>query len=286
MAVPNTKQLQHAEAAAEYFFWHLAEEKTRAVLLATSRGMGPWFAEQEKVADSAANRIDPETASGSEGFDAFMDEVNIFWDQYWEQIGAFIIKEAFKHYEVFLEASAHEILVRQGSGLVQHDTDESWNFQICRKFYSEYLGIEILPQPIVNIKWIRDKLSHLEDIRTPEGEKMLSDHLKKLGLDGPPTPEEAAMELYHDDWTSIFGIRLTFTPVQTWRILDVLRGHVNALAPQFLTLYWPQDGSVPRQLINLRSGQAVNPRKSNNKPGDSSFLRIPEPPPAAVPRSE
>ena len=95
MPVPHTHQIPYEQTEAEYYFWSDAETELRAILLATTRGMRPWFSEQEANADEAANRLDPATRYGDEGYSTFMDNVGIFWDQYWEHIAAFVIKEAF-----------------------------------------------------------------------------------------------------------------------------------------------------------------------------------------------
>ena len=157
-------------------------------------------------------------------------------------------------------------------------TDDSWNFQDCKKFYAEYLQIDVLPKPIASIKWIRDKLSHLDKLRTVEGKQQLKTQLDELGLNTPPTPDEQAMDLYHDDWSRSYGRDLAFTPVQTWRVLQLLRGQVNALAPEFHEFSWPrQSNRTTKQLLDLIQGKAVNPRVSNKKRGDSGYLKIPTP---------
>lgn len=278
MAVPHTVEAAWEETESEYYDWSEAEKELRAVLLATTRGMQPWFSERETAAEDEANQLDPESRYGDEGYTAFMDDVGVFWDQYWEHIAGFVIKEAFKHFEVFLESSAQNILRSYRSGLVRFGTDDSWNFQHCRQFYNDYLQVDVLPTPIAKIKWIRDKLSHLKEIRTPEGKEQLAAHLQELGLNVKQTSEEEELDLYHDDWTSVLGVRLTFTPLQTWRVLQLLREHTNALAREFHDYSWPsQTGRMTPQLVDLMNGQAVNPRKSNKSPGDSVYLKIPQP---------
>ncbi|WP_416430393.1 hypothetical protein [Paenarthrobacter nicotinovorans] len=264
---------QHTEPP--YTDWNEAEKELRAVLLATTRGMQPWFAEREEAAEQEASHLDPETRYGDEGYTAFMDDVGIFWDQYWEQIAGFVIKEAFKLFEVFLESSAQRILRRYGSGLVRFGTDDSWNFGHCKQFYRDYLGVDVLPEPIENLKWIRDKLSHLQELRTASGKQLLATHMDTLGLSANLAEDEQELNLYHDDWTSILGVRLTFTPLQTWRVLQLLRNHINTLAIQFHRYSWPRNGQTTEALCNLSNGIAVNPRRSSSRLGDSIYLVIP-----------
>ena len=278
MPIPQTVEVHHHSAEVEYVNWNMAEQELRAFLLATARGMAPWFEERKVEAEKIFDRINPEEAYGDEGYSAFMDDVGIFWDQYWQQMAAVTIKEAFKLFEVFLEASAQHILRRYHSGLVDFSTDNSWNFNDCARFYKDYLSVEVLPRNISNIKWIRDKLSHLEDIRTPTGIAQLESHMSDLALDISPTEEEIELGLYHDDWTPYMGTRLNFTPVQTWRVLQILRSHTNQLAKTFHTFCWPGPSEqTTQELWSLMHGIAVNPRLSSKKPGDSRYLVIPTP---------
>lgn len=272
MPVPDTEELPRFTAESEYFRWSSSETELRAFLLATSRGMQSWFAEREEAANDAAGRFDPDSSYGDEAYNEFMDDVGIFWDQYWERIAAMVIKEAFKAFEVFLEASAHSILRRNGSGLVDFDSDSSWNFNDCTYFYQAYIGLEVLPSRIAAIKWIRDKLSHLEELRTPQGEQILASRTAELGLNSEPSDAERALGLHHDDWTSMFERQLTFTPLQTWRLLQLLRGHVNNIA-KGLILFRTRTN---QQLLDLSNGTAINPRSNAKKKGDTRFLIVPE----------
>lgn len=278
MPVPHAPELSASTTDVAYFMWSRAEKDLRAFLLATTRGMKPWFTEREAAAERAVGRFDPETSYGDEGYNEFMDDVGIFWTQYWEQLAASVIKDAFKLFEIFLESSAQRILSPYGSGLVKFDTDGSWNFNECTRFYGDYLGYEVLPATISSIKWIRDKLSHLEQLRTQEGRQQLRDHLQDLGLDTPPTPDEEALDLFHDSWAPSFGPELTFSPVQTWRVLELLRAHVNTLAEPFQEFARPrQTGRTTRPLINLANGIAVNPRVNSSNRGDTAYLKVPSP---------
>jgi hypothetical protein len=278
MPLPPTPELSASTTDVVYFVWSRAEKDLRAFLLATTRGMKPWFAEREAAAESTVGRFDPETSYGDEGYNEFMDDVGIFWTQYWEQLAASVIKDAFKLFEIFLESSAQRILAPYGSGLVKYDTDGSWNFNEATRFYRDYLDYEVLPAEISGVKWIRDKLSHLDQLRTQEGKQQLRDHLHVLRLDRAPTPEEKALDLFHDRWAPSFGPELTFSPVQTWRVLELLRAHVNRLAEPFQEFTRPrQTGRSAQPLINLANGIAVNPRISSSIRGDSAYLRVPSP---------
>lgn len=276
MPVPHTIELRASTTDVSYFMWSRAEKELRAFLLATTRGMRPWFRDREDAAEDAVGPFDPESSYGDEGYNEFMDDVGIFWNQYWEQLAASMIKDAFKLFEIFLESSAQRILSPYGSGLVKFDTDGSWNFNQCTRFYKDYVGCRVLPETISGVKWIRDKLSHLEQLRTQAGRALLLAHLRDLDLATPPTPEEQTLDLFHDAWAPTFGSELAFTPVQTWRVLQLLRTHVNDLAEPFQEFSRPREtGRTTPALLNLANGIAVNPRINNSTPGDTAFLKVP-----------
>jgi hypothetical protein len=69
-----------------------------------------------------------------------MGRVGIFWEQYWYQLAAGVLKDAFTLYEIFLEEPAHDLPRRHGSGLKYLSTEKTWFLEECDDFYQRYLG--------------------------------------------------------------------------------------------------------------------------------------------------
>lgn len=252
--------------------WHTDELELRSFLLGTSTGMSAWFKAQEEAAEDEVKRtVNPEDSYGDEGYSLFMDRVGIFWEQYWYQLAAAVVKDAFTLYEVFLEESAHDLLCRHGSGLSNISTEKTWLLDQCDDFYRRYLGFPIKRDEIAHIQWIRNKMSHLRDtLRTPEGKAEFKERLNALGISGDPTGDEIQFGLPHYDYGRdlAFGPSLTLSPLEAWRVLNLLRENIEELT---LVLHMIQYGRrTTEALYNLSEGTAVNER-------DRRLLIVPEP---------
>lgn len=273
MALPDVNELDKNVSDNAYGDWTLEERKLRAFLLATHRGMSGWFQEREAAANESVRGINPETMAGDEIFNAFMEDTGIFWTDYWERTASLLIKDAFRIYEVFLFESAHRVTRRYRSGLLNHGTEDTWNFPTCVQFYTDYLGLEVLPTKLEAAKWIRNKLTHLADLNSAAGTAELVAHKQILGLDSEPTNVEKALGLFHEDSRWLFGERLRFTPLQTWRILDVIREQANVIGEAVHGYVWDKNKSTPA-LDNLAGGVLVRPRVNARKRGDAAYLDV------------
>lgn len=201
---------------------------------------------------------------------AFMDEVGIFWETYWYQLAAAVVKDAFTLFEVFLEESADGILRRYNSQLKKLSTEDSWRMWECDQFFNDYLGFHVLTPELEDIQWIRNKLAHLRDsLRTSEGKADLTERLGRLGLGGDATDDEKELLLPHFE----FGRELAFTkslvlsPLEAWRMMDIIRQHADQLT---LVLHTIQYGTMTTEALEaLRSGTPA--RKSDHR-----LIQIPE----------
>lgn len=250
--------------------WHMDELELRSFLLTTAEGMNAWFRIQEREAETEASaRYDPRESHGDEAYSLFMDRVGIFWEQYWYQLSAAVVKDAFTLYEVFLEESAHRVLQRHSSGLTKLSSEDSWRFDECRDFYKNYLHLEIEPLEVSHIHWIRNKLSHLRDsFRTDAGEAEFADRLAALGITGDETDDERGLMLSHHEYGRelAYSDSLTLSPLEAWRILDILRSHVESLT---LALHALQYGPYQTEVLaSLRRGKPFRAR-------DRKILQIP-----------
>lgn len=264
--------LEHSKTTPRYSMWHMDELELRSFLLATSTGMKAWFKAEEEAAEDGANRmVNPEDSYGDEGYNLFMDRVGIFWEQYWYQLAAAVIKDAFTLYEVFLEESAHDLLNRHGSGLRNLSTEKTWLLDQCDDFYTSYLGFPIKRDEIEHIQWIRNKMSHLRDsLRTPEGKVEFEGRIKALGISGDPTADEFQLSLPHYDYGRdlAFGPSLMLSPLEAWRILNLLRRNIEDLTQILHKIQYGRHTTEP--LYNLSKGTAAKER-------DKKFLIVPEP---------
>lgn len=252
--------------------WHSDELELRSFLLTTSTGMKAWFKSEEEAAEEEVRgTFDPENSYGDEGYTLFMDRVGIFSEQYWYQLAAGVIKDAFTLYEIFLEESAHDLLRGYGSGLKYLSTEKTWLLDQCHDFYNSYLGFRIKRPEIENIHWIRNKMTHLRDaLRTTEGEAEAKERIDALEISGEPTDVEKHMGLPHYEYGRdlAFARSLTLSPLEAWRILDILRAHIEELT---VILHKIQYGTRTTQaLYDLSNGTPVNER-------DKKLLIIPEP---------
>lgn len=264
--------LDHAVTTGRYASWHSDEVELRGFLLTSAKGMTAWFKAKEDEAErEVRSSVDPETYQGPEVFDHFMDETGIFWEQYWQQLSAAVIKDAFTLFEVFLEESAHDSLRRYGSGLKKLSTEGTWKLEQCNQFYEDYLGVTITTPEIEHIQWIRNKLSHLRNsFRTAEGKNDFTDKIAALGIRGEATEDEEWWGLPNQehDASSLMTGSLVLTPLESWRILDIIRRNVEALT---LVLHGIQYGAnTTSALENLRAGNTVRNR-------DDKLLSVPVP---------
>lgn len=193
------------------------------------------------------------------------------WEQYWYQLAAGVIKDGFTLYEIFLEESAHDLLRRHGSGLRNLSTEKTWLLDQCHDFYNRYLGGYRIKRPeIENIQWIRNKMSHLRDsLRTQEGKAEFEEKLEAIRISGKPSDTEIELGLSHYEYGRdlAFAKSLTLSPLEAWRILDILRAHIEELT---VILHKIQYGRRTTQaLYDLSNGTPVNER-------DKKLLIIPE----------
>ncbi|MEV8183284.1 hypothetical protein [Specibacter sp. NPDC078692] len=268
------KGLGHQLDTGRYVTWHRDELELRSFLLASSEGMTSWFKGQEEAATiEVQGTFDPQASHGDEGYNLFMDRVGIFWEQYWYQLAAAVIKDSFTLYEVFLEESAHETLRWYGAGLLKQATEDSWRANECEDFYKAYLGVDIKHEDIDDIRWIRNKLSHLRDsLRTTAGKSEFEEKIQSLGIGADATESEKELGLPHYDYGRdlALGSSLSLTPLEAWRILDILRMHIERLT-QFLNKL--QYGRYTTQaLADLSEGWVL-------KEKDRKILRVPNPEP-------
>lgn len=264
--------LDHSQTTPRYATWHTDELELRSFLLGTTKGMKAWFKAEEEASEDEANRmVNPEDAYGDEGYSLFMDRVGIFWEQYWYQLAAAVIKDAFTLYEVFLEESAHDLLRRHGSGLVNLSTEKTWLLDQCDDFYVRYLGFPIKQGEIEDIQWIRNKMSHLRDsLRTEEGKAEFEAKIKTLDISGDPTEDEDDLDLPHHEYGRelTFGPSLILSPLEAWRVLNLLRKSIEELTVILHKIQYGNRTTTP--LHNLSQGTPANEK-------DRRLLIIPVP---------
>lgn len=222
-----------------------------------------------KAEHKAQLSFDRNAHPGLEAYTHLMEETAIFWDRYWEKLSAAVIKDAFTLFEVFLEESAHDLLRRYGSGLNKLSTEATWLLVQCNTFYEDYVGRTITTPEIENVQWIRIKLSHLRNsFRTPEGENDFADKIAALGIRGEESEGGRERDLPNrtPDAGSLMTGSLVLTPLESWRILNILRRNVEELT---LVLHGIQYGSnTTSPLEELLQGRTVRNR-------DDKFLSIP-----------
>jgi hypothetical protein len=255
-----------------YTTWHRDELEVRSFLLASARGMSTWFSTKEDEAEAAVANLDPEYMHGSEAYDHFMEEVGIFWESYWNQLASAVIKDAFTLFEVFLEESVNNLLSRYNSRLVTLDTEDSWRMSDCRWFCEAYLGFDLMTDELDAIQWIRNKLSHLRnELRTEGGREEFATKLSMLGVSHDQTSDEENLQLSHFEYGRdlTFAKSLVMSPLEAWRMLDLLRLHVDALAHVFYRFRY--DPVTTEALSAL--GDGIPARKRDEK-----FLFVPDSP--------
>lgn len=252
------------------------EIELRSFLLASAHGMSSWFKGKEIEAEKAVAHLDPGSMYGDEAFSHFMDEVGIFWETYWYQLASAVVKDAFTLFEVFLEESADGTLRRYKSGLIKLATEDSWRMNECDQFFSDYLGFSVLTRQIKDIQWIRNKLAHLRDeLRTSEGKESFAERLNRLGVSSDERPEEKELQLSHFEFGRqlAFSKSLVLSPLEAWRILDIIRMHADQIATALNSIEYGPMSTAP--LEALRAGNPVSSR-------DARLIRIPEPPTTAT----
>lgn len=264
--------LDQSQTTFAYANWHRHEIELRSFLVASTTGMSSWFSTKEKEASEAVDHLNPAEMYGGEGFDHFMDEVGIFWDDYWNQLASAVVKDAFTLFEVFLEKSADGILRRRGSELLKLRTEDSWHMSDCKRFYLDYLGLTLMTQDLEDIHWIRNKLAHLRDeLRTDAGKEEFATRLARLEVAGDESldEEEEKLQLPHVKYgrEASFGKALVLSPLEAWRILNIARARVDQLGIIFHTVQYRK---TTEALENLRKGKPV-------RPGDHKFFTIPRP---------
>jgi hypothetical protein len=229
MAVMITYLDSHS-VSADYVFWQQEEEKIRAFLRTTNRGMDVWLREQWDAAEGRADAIfNPDYHDAGLVAELYQDQIGVWPADYFWQLSAAVIKDAVALYEVFLETLASQVLGRAGHLLATLNTEDSWRWPECRAFYTHYVGVDIAPPPIEAVLWIRNKLAHLRDgLRTDAGRQELRGHIDAVSLNAPITDEERALGLVEHRPYMADGVVLT--QLQTWRLLDVIAEHVGVVA--------------------------------------------------------
>ena len=261
--------LDSASTTLVYATWHRDEIELRSFLLASTRGMSTWFSMKEEEAEAAVAHLNPEEIYGDEAFSHFMDDVGIFWETYWYQLASAVVKDAFTLLEVFLEKSVDNLLRGYGSRLITLDTEDSWRMGDCRYFFDAYLGLEVMPQELDDIQWIRNKLSHLRDgFRTEDGRNEFAAKLNRLGVSHPETPEEEDLHLSHFAYGRglAFAKSLVLSPLEAWRIMDLVRGRIDILARDLFRFRYER--ATTEALIKLSGGTPM-------RPVDRKFLLVP-----------
>lgn len=214
----------------EYFKWQTDEERIRAFLTSTNRGMGAWFDARWEAAGVEADRtFNPDEHGEDLQAVLFEDDIGVWPPDYFWQLSSAVVKDAFALYEIFLEQLADAVLRRSGAGLRNLETTRSWHWDQCEAFYAHYVGVDVLPPKIQAAQWMRNKLAHLRDqLRTQEGVSEFEAHLGTLDVDGPLTAEEVDLRLTEHRPYMRRGVHLT--QLQTWRLLDVLADHISTIA--------------------------------------------------------
>lgn len=245
--------LAPSEANPHYGDWHIAEIQLRAHLLASHKGMTKWFKEEvDRTTAEAWDQIDPSQADGDEPYNLFMERNGILWTDYWVITASQIIRDAYRLYETFLFDSANHLLMKNGACLATHGTEKTWKTPDREKFFRDVFGLPITNSQMDAFLWIRNKLTHIEDITSSSGKATLQRHMSTLNLGADLSDTEKRMGLYHDDSSWSLGKQLRFTPLHTWRMLDALRYHVNALSVELNQLEWQQPRAAGLQ--NIKDG--------------------------------
>lgn len=257
------KHIPFEKSTTTYSEWHFNEIELRGFLVTSNLGMKSWFETQFTAAEAKAIEVfNPDLHDDSLAYDLFLEKTAIDPNDYWWQLSAAVIKDACALLEVFLERSADRVLATHGAGLRKLETEDSWKWYECESFYQDYMGLDVRPAGINDIIWIRNKLTHLRDeLRTDKGLAEFDEVIKRLGVDGDPTDEETALGLVSHEPYTIRGVHLT--QVQTWRILNLLRKHVDGLGAALHSYQYGLTSS--KHLKALDHGLPLETKKFNFK---------------------
>lgn len=261
----SIKPIPFERSTSVYSQWHIEELELRGFLITSNIGMKSWFnalyASSEKHADKI---FDPDRHDESLSYDIFIESTGIDPNKYWWQLSAAVVKDACGLLEVFLEESAHEVLMRRRARLTKMGTEDSWNWPDCQAFYESYLDLAVRPPHILDVLWMRNKLTHLRDeLRTPEGLKEFTDCLERLGIGGPPSADELALGITDHEPYAIRGVHLT--QAQTWRILNLIRAHVDYLGEALHAYVYGVRTSAPLDAVAAGQPIATIPKFNFNK---------------------
>lgn len=216
------------ELLTEHVYWKRDEGELRAYLLATNKAIDAWFEERwNEAVEQAAEIFDPDQHDEYLPNELFHEAYGIWPASYYRQLSGSVLKDSITLYELFLERLANTVLRRFGAGLSTAETDDSWRWPDCVLFYRHYLGIEVASPEIEAIRWMRNKLAHLHgSLRTRQGKVQFEQHLDALALNAPSSAEESEMGLV--DQRPHFPRGIYLTPVQTWRVLNLVANQVEA----------------------------------------------------------
>ncbi|GGF18107.1 hypothetical protein GCM10011399_09740 [Subtercola lobariae] len=222
--------LDSHSVSAEYVFWQRDEEEVRAYLVSTNKGMGAWFDQEWEEAEDHANEIfDPDYHGADLPAVLFEKSVGVYPSDYFWQLSSATIKDACTLYEVFLEQMANAVLIRSQARLANLSTEDSWSWSQCELFFRHYIEVEVRPEKIRAVLWIRNKLTHLRDqLRTDAGKAEFEAHMTTLDISGPPTPDETELGLI--EHRAYIDSAMQLTQLQTLRVLDVIRDHIGVVA--------------------------------------------------------
>lgn len=225
-----SEELEPHELLSEYVYWKRDEEELRAYLRATNKAIDDWFDERwNETVEQAAEIFDPDQHDEYLPNELFHEAYGISPASYYRQLSGAVLKDSITLYELFLERLAHTVLRRFGAGLSTAETDDSWRWDSCVLFYRHYLGVEVEPPEIEAIRWMRNKLAHLHgSLRTREGKARFEQYLSTFELDASSSAEEIEMGLV--DQRPHFPRGIYLTPVQTWRVVNLVADQVEATA--------------------------------------------------------
>ncbi|WP_341946963.1 hypothetical protein [Microbacterium sp. LWH11-1.2] len=243
--------LDSHSVSAEYAFWQMEEQKVRAFLLTTNRGMDAWLSDQWDAAEVRANEIfDPEAHDGGLVAEIYEDRIGLWPTDYFWQLSSAVVKDAVALYEIFLETLANQVLGRAGHRLSTLDTEDSWRWPEYKSFYTHYVGVDVASDDIESVLWIRNKLAHLRDgLRTETGRAEFASHVEQLGLDGPETAEEQPLGLVDHAPYMTHGVFLT--QLQTWRLLDLIAVQVGKVALAAFPFIYGRQTSAHLEALRL-----------------------------------
>ena len=218
------------DVSAEYVYWQQEEQKIRAFLVTTNRGMDAWLRDQWSVAEEEANdRFNPDYDDEGLVAEIYQEQIGVWPAEYFWQLAAAVLRDAVTLYEVFLETLANQVLRRAGHRLSTLETEDSWHWPQCRAFYTNYVGVDAATERVEAVLWIRNKVTHLRDgLRTEEGRAELNRLIAELGLDAPITAAEAELGLV--DHAPYMGAPMGLTQLRTWRLLDIIAEQAGAVA--------------------------------------------------------